>query len=211
MCDSYSVPQLYLYFTFCSVVNTFYAETVPANIRILQAVRQVIPDGRTSHREASRSGFRKFAKFTVLRPYCPGNDLAVLTFWRRHCMPRRAEPGNSKGQNSNEKVSQSAKPRIRITDDKNIRSHTRRSRSHNDLRYMYTNVDTLHNKKAELMTRILGAWELCETGLTINGYTSYSDLSRRGVSLYVKDNLRSNEVKTVSHIRSICVVFSTAY
>ena len=84
---------------------------------------------------------------------------------------------NSKGQNSNEKVSQSAKPRIRITDDKNIRSHTRRSRSHNDLRYMYTNVDTLHNKKAELMTRILGAWELCETGLTINGYTSYSDLS----------------------------------
>ena len=62
---------------------------------------------------------------------------------------RRAEPDNSKGQNSNEKVSESTKPRIRITDDKNIRSHTRQSRSYNDLRCMYTNVDTSYNKKAE--------------------------------------------------------------
>jgi len=35
------------------------SETVPANIRIPQAVRQGIPDLRTSHREASPSGLRK--------------------------------------------------------------------------------------------------------------------------------------------------------
>jgi len=78
---------------------------------------------------------------------------------------------------------------------------------------MYTNVDTLHNKKAELMTR---TYLRCMGIVRDRPYDKWVHLVqrpkyRRGVSLYVKDNLRSNEVKTVSHIRSICVVFSTAY
>jgi len=61
------------------------SETVPANIRTPQAVRQRIPDRRTSHREASTSGLRKVRSYwPALRPYWPGNDLAVLMFWRRH-------------------------------------------------------------------------------------------------------------------------------
>ena len=79
------------------------------------------------------------------------------------------------------------------------------------LKCLYTNLDTFHNKKNELMSRIsdydpdviglteikpkMASWELSDTELLITGYTSYTDLTGRGVALYVKDSLLSKALK----------------
>ena len=78
------------------------------------------------------------------------------------------------------------------------------------MRCLYTNLDTFHNKRSELLTRIyedkpdiIGLTEvqskvasgyISDIDLTIDGYTMYSNLCGRGVALYVKDSLRSSEV-----------------
>jgi len=88
---------------------------------------------------------------------------------------------------------------------------------------MYTNLDMFHNKKSELLIRIsqthpdiigltelnpkAAFWDLCETDLTITGYTLYYDLTGRGAALYVNDNLRSTEIKSsITHNGSVCII-----
>jgi len=80
------------------------------------------------------------------------------------------------------------------------------------LKCLYTNLDTFHNKKNELMSRIsdsdpdiiglteikpkTASWELSDIDLMITGYTLYTDLAGRGAALYVKDSLLSKVLKS---------------
>ena len=79
------------------------------------------------------------------------------------------------------------------------------------LKCLYTNLDTFHIKKNELMCRIsdsdpdiiglteikhkMATWVLSDIDLLITGYTLYTDLTGRGVALYVKDSLLSKALK----------------
>ena len=50
----------------------------------------------------------------------------------------------------------------------------------------------------------MASWELSDTELLITGYTSYTDLTGRGVALYVKDSLLSKALKpTISFESSV--------
>ena len=67
------------------------------------------------------------------------------------------------------------------------------------MRCLYTNLDTFHNKRSELLTRIyedkpdiigltevqsmVAAGYISDIDLTIDGYTMYSNLCGRGVAL----------------------------
>jgi len=88
------------------------------------------------------------------------------------------------------------------------------------MRCLYTNLDTFHNKRTELLTRIhevkpdiigltevqskVAAGLVNDIDLAIDGYTKYINLCGRGVVLYIKDCLRSTEVTPSTSFDTSC-------
>ena len=80
----------------------------------------------------------------------------------------------------------------------------------NGLKCMYTNIDSLPSKKAELDFKVklynpdvigltevkpknLTNWHFCEQQLQIEGYVMYTNLNGRGSALYVREGMQSSE------------------
>ena len=83
---------------------------------------------------------------------------------------------------------------------------------------MYTNLDSFNNKRTELEARILAVkpdviglaevnpknakWTLELQDLQLMGYTMYCNLEGRGVALYVRDSVKSGDLKLTTSSKS---------